>query len=151
MKEFFFTEVVKGTPAPSSVSKFMEAMKSFEGRLKVTVEKKRNNRSLNQNAYYWGCVVQFYVQGIAEMWGEKIGSEQAHEDLKRECNWIEKVKEETGEVRRFVLSTTELTTTEFEEYLERCRRFLHEYFGITVPLPNEQADFHFELDLKEKA
>lgn len=143
MKEYFYTEMKDGRLAPSASAKLEQACQNFTGRIKITVEKKRNTRSLNQNAYYWGCIVQFYVQGIDDMWGEKIGSDQAHEDLKRECNWYEKVNEETSEVKRFFKSTADLTTTEFEEYLERCRRFILEYFTITVPLPNEQTEFNY--------
>ena len=96
--------------------------------------------------YYWGCVVLIARQAINEEWGYtdgepgSIDSEQVHEILKMECNGREIASKLTGEVAKVGQSTKSLTTVEFEEYQERCRRWIKEYLNAYVPLPNEQME-----------
>jgi hypothetical protein len=70
------------------------------------------------------------------MQGEGISMDQAHEVLKHECNYHEIVNPTTGAVIRTGMTTTELSTIEFENYLEQCRQFIWEWFNIVVPLPD---------------
>jgi hypothetical protein len=56
------------------------------------------------------------------------------------CNAKEVVNTKTGEILTVGLSTATLTTVEFEEFLDKCRKFIFEWFGINVPLPNEQME-----------
>lgn len=121
--------------------KFLDAIKNIgDCRVIVTVEKIYRKRTTNENAYYWACVVPFYQQGTYDIQGEQISKEQAHERLKQHCNYVEHINEQTGECLKFIIDTKSLSTVEFEEYLEKCRRFIYEWFNITVPLPNEQSD-----------
>lgn len=106
--------------------------------IEVTIKRKRKTRSNPQNAYYWGVVIPLLVDGIYNQWGEYQSKEQAHELLKERFCFNEVVNEDTGEVIKLKKSTTYLTTVEMEIYLEQCRQFLNEWFGITAPLPNEQ-------------
>jgi len=106
----------------------------------ITFEKKRKKRSDNENRYYWGVVINDFVNGYLETTGDKITPEQAHEILKLKCNYTEIINKKTGEVLQVPQTTTDLSTTKFEEYLEDCRRFIFEWFGITVLLPNEQGE-----------
>jgi hypothetical protein len=135
---------------------FSQMVKNFpDCRIKLTVEKLYNKRSTftdngkGQNGYYWGIVISEYCQGYHETTEDWITAEEAHETLKRECNFKEIIKEETGEILRVSKSTADLSTVDFEIYLEKCRRFIEEWFGITVPLPNEQGDLDFERSEKE--
>lgn len=132
-------------------SKFDEALRSFpDCRVRVTVEKLYRKRSTltengtGENGYYHHIVVTAYQQGAWETQQRMLSHDQAHEELKNNCNYKEYHNEETGTVMRTILSTATLTTVEFEEYLDRCRAFIEEWFGIRVPMPNEQA----ELELK---
>lgn len=121
-------------------TKFIEALKNFaDCRVKITVQKLYKKRSLEQNNYYHAIIVSMYQQGVLEQWGEVITHQQAHEQLKINCNYIEKTNNKTGEIIKLPQTTSILTTVEMEEYNERCRRFIFEWFGITVPLPNEQT------------
>ncbi len=83
-------------------------------------------RSNKQNKYYWKIV----VGSIAEYTGY-LPSE-VHKGLagKFLCDYT------ISELPR-IRSTTELSTSEFEEYLERCRCFGSEFFGLDIPMPNE--------------
>lgn len=55
-------------------------------------------------------------------------------------NFEEVYNEKTGSILRKVKSTTENTTVMQEEYHQRCREFIQEWFNIEVPLPNEQTE-----------
>jgi hypothetical protein len=123
---------------------FLQNLKLLtNGRIKLTVEKLYRKRSNEQNAYYWGVIVQSYMNGYLECYCEEITSDNAHHELKRECNYKEVLHESTGELKKVVKITTDLTTVESEEYYERCRNFIYEYFNIIVPLPNEQSEIKF--------
>lgn len=129
--------------------KFNQAVKVYTGcRVKVTVEKLYKKRSIEkvhedghvtraQNGYYFGVVVNEYRNGAWETQQRTINSDEAHSELKANCNYQDHFNDTTGEVMRSIKSTADLTTIEFEEYLTRCREFILEWFGITVPLPNE--------------
>ena len=73
-----------------------------------------------------------------------LNHNDAHSELKANCNYIERYNEDTGVIMRSIESTADLSTVQFEEYLTRCREFILEWFGVRVPLPNEQC----ELELK---
>lgn len=135
--------------------KFNQQVKIFTGRrIRLVVEplyKKRSTIGLNengeltrlQNGYYFGVIVNEYRNGAWETQQRVLSSDQAHQELRANCNYIEKYNDETGEVMRAVISTADLTTVQFEEYLTRCRAFILEWFGIDCPLPNEQTELKF--------
>lgn len=130
----------------------MDQLRSWpDCRFKLVAERiyrKRSTRTengLGENGYYWGIVLSEYVTGAYEIQQRVIDKKQAHQELKANCNFIEHCNEDTGEIMKELKSTANLTTVEFEEYLDRCRAFISEWFGINVPMPNEQG----ELELTE--
>lgn len=96
---------------------------------------KGDQRSVSQNAYYWGVLVSITRDAISEEYGEQIDLESAHELLKERCNFKELVKE--YKPLKITLSTAKLSTVEFNDYIERCRQFVFNWFQIDIPLPNE--------------
>lgn len=117
----------------------------FRGqRVEITIKRKRKTRSQNQNRYYWGVIVEFFREGALCEWQEVISKDQAHEALKMQCLSKEQVNRNTGEVIRVPMSTRFNNTLDQEEYHERCRAFIQEWFNIEVPLPNTQASLDFE-------
>jgi hypothetical protein len=138
MKFSYFANVKNGSLPTSIRIEIQAAIRELEGkRVEVSIQTK-NNRSDRQNGYYWGVIILCCQQGILETQGEKISKESAHSFLKYNCNYHEIVNEKTGEIVRIEKSSAKLSTVEFEEYQEQCRRFLKEWFGIKTPLPGEQ-------------
>lgn len=135
----------------------MQAVSAFSDcRVKVTVErlyKKRSTKTFKddgtegrgQNGYYHTIIVPFFIEGYFNTHGKLITHDEAHEKLKFNCNYSEWWNESTGEVIHDAQSTAELTTVQFEEFTERCRQFIYEWFGMDVPLPNEQAELEFKV------
>jgi len=113
-------------------------LKNFAGKtVDITVQRAQNKRSLEQNAYYWKCIVPSMQKAVHEMWGDDISKEEAHALLKDRFSSIERFHVATGELVKIPVSTTENGTMDQEDYHEKCRVWMKEMFGVTVPLPNE--------------
>jgi len=116
-----------------------EAIKTFEGKeILLTIQRKRKQRSNNQNQYYWGVILECWRHLIKTEWGEIWSKESTHEFLKMNFNYNEKYSEETGELLRTPKSTTENSTSEMEDFHTVCRQKANEFFNYEIPLPNEE-------------
>lgn len=126
------------------ISHKQEFLKSISAmpdcRVKLEVSKLYKKRSNDQNAYYWGVIVEIWQQIILEEWGEHWSIEEVHEFLKYNFNSEEKVNENTGEILKVGRSTTKNTTTEQEEFQAICREKAFEMFNVVIPVPNEQLE-----------
>lgn len=150
MKQEFFSDVSEdGRLSKRAYTAIQNALLELIGkRVVISISVKRKVRSLNQNRYYWGVVILELKQAIWDEWQQDVGKDECHEILKRECNYEELANRETGEIvldkngksLRIPKPTSGLTTTEFEEYQDRCRKFIFEYFNRQCPLPNEQKE-----------
>ncbi len=96
-----------------------------DGNYEVIVRRERVQRSLNQNSYYWGVVIPLLVQ-----WSG-YEDEEVHDALKQRF-----LTEHREGGLDHVRSTSQLTTTEFTEYIERVRQLAAEH-GVYVPDPGE--------------
>jgi len=109
-----------------------------DGRYHFTI-KKKNNRSLPQNAYYHGCIVPEIKRGMYEIGYDEISTNQVHELLKAKFLQNEIINKHDGEVILVPGSTATLTTIEFNEFIEKCQKFAAEYLGIVIADPNSQV------------
>ena len=115
---------------------FDEQVRHFrEGaQVEIAVTIRRASRSLQQNAYYWGVVVQI----ISEHTG--YTPDEVHEFLK--MKFIPKrlaVADGNGEIcEEFVIggSTRKMNTIQFGEFMEECRRFAADTLDCYIPDPN---------------
>lgn len=138
MKHIFLAKVKDGGLKVSRRSDFVEVLNSFEGKdIQITIDKKKNDRSILQNNYYWAVCVPLVREGLKDA-GMKMSKEETHELLKYKFLQVEKVNEETGEVFKFLGSSAELTTTGFMEYIADIQQWGAEYLDIQIPSPNEQ-------------
>ena len=99
----------------------------------VNVSKKKFNRTTEQNRYYWGVVLKM----ISDESG--YTPNEVHELLKGEFLKTGEI-ELGGIIKPTTKSTTKLKTDEFEEYLEKCRRFAAINLSLVILLPNESED-----------
>lgn len=137
-KLFFYTSVRKGVIGKRIQSRINAFIEQLNGRsIYVEIGPVYGGRSNNQNRYYWGVIVRVLKAAILEAWGDDLSSDEVHDILKKECNYIERVNVSTGEILKIPRSTTNQSTVEAEDYYERCRRWIYEWFNLVVPLPNE--------------
>lgn len=112
-----------------------------DGRVQITVE--RPKRSLKQNNYYWGVVIETVRKALLEA-GQPLSAKALHEHFKHKYLGVkgsaEYVDEATGEMYEIVEppSTTDLDTTEMHDYIEHIRNDeLVLALGCYVPAPGE--------------
>lgn len=93
------------------------------------LDKKEKTRSNPQNRYYRGVVVPLLSQETG------YTTDEIHEILKYKFLYRQATlgEKELG----YAVSTTELSTAEFEDYLSRIRTWASADLSIFIPEPNE--------------
>jgi hypothetical protein len=97
--------------------------------------KKRATRSLSQNAWYWGCI----IDALSEHTG--YTPDEMHDFLK--AKFIPKklaVCDDNGEIKDELViggSTTKLDKGGFVEYCESIRRWAALELDVVIPDPSE--------------
>jgi len=116
------------------------AIEQFEGKnVTITIEKTRSKRSNDQNRYYWSGVVPIVHRGLKDA-GYAISKDDTH--LAMRAKFLsEPIPMEDGTYIDKFKSTTELTKSEFSDYIESIRDWAFDYLGVTIPPPNT----HIEL------
>lgn len=110
---------------------FKRAFWVHEGkRVKLEVKRYFKKRSLKQNDYYHGKIVQ--------MLSDFLGYEpdEMHNTLKAKFN--SKPEIVRGKEVNRVMSTASLTTDEFTNYMDRIKRWASIEFNLYIPDPNEE-------------
>lgn len=100
----------------------------------VKFEKRGAKRSLPQNRYYHGIVVQSVMLGLREI-GYSLSHDETHFFLKQKFNPIQ-VPGNGGAVIELPGTTTQLNKIEFSEYIERIAQWTAEYLSIEIPAAN---------------
>jgi len=117
------------------------SLEQHEGKeIVITIERKSKKHSDNQRGYYFGVIVSLVRDAVFEAWGDKLDSQEVHELLKQNCNWVERPNKQTGEFIRVPQSIKQHTTSEQEDYHTECRKWAKDWFNIDIPLPNEQME-----------
>jgi len=114
-------------------------------RLRVTYETYYRKRSVEQNS-----VLHWYLSEIADETGMEmldVKDQMAKKFLVTEVK--DKNDElvadpETGEVMTRIMSTTELTTVQFNEYTEKIRMWAGEFLKMDLPEPDSQKSIKFK-------
>lgn len=114
--------------AEGEKQRMAQYVRSLKGDVSVTVKKRTKPRSSHQNRYYWGVVVAL----LSEYTGYE--HEEMHDALK--LLFLRKPAHAPG-LPDTLRSTSDLSTKEFEDYLERVRRWADIELSIIIPLPNE--------------
>lgn len=111
---------------------------NLDGRkVSITLKEYKRKRSLNQNNYYWGVVVQRVLVMFREN-GNIVDAEQVHDFLRAHvARMVTPVVLPDGEVKNVLRSTASLTTAEFEDYMEQIRAWAAQ-FNMIIPQPNEE-------------
>lgn len=109
-----------------------------DGKHIVTVKDFRK-RSIPQNAYYWSVMVPMIKEGLYEAGFDEItNNDEAHEIIKQVHLSKRMTSKQTGDIIDISGSTTKLSITEFNEFIERVCKWAAEYLGIQIPSPNEE-------------
>jgi hypothetical protein len=138
MKYEIITNVINGN-LKRNRNFILNAVKTFEGQeVILTIQKAKKRRTTPQNSFYHGVVVPIMQQALKDS-GYLMTNESVHDMLKlRFLKESILVNENTGEYIERIKSTTELTTTQFAEYILDIQKFAVEYFNVIIPDPNQE-------------
>ena len=124
----------------------LEIVKQFNGMdVLLTFEKPKKKRSNNQNQFYWGVCIPLIQSGLKDATGEFRTAENIHYKilLPLFAPTNEIVNTETGECISEKLSSSEMTTTQFCEYILEIQKWASEFLAIDIPSPNENLEIFF--------
>lgn len=126
--------IVNGELKPVSLVAFRQAIKRFpnEARVVIRVKVQRPQRSNQQNRYFHGVVIPLFAEHCG------YDFDDMKEALALELLPKEVVDVKTGEVRIVPGHTSDLTTKEFNDLIDRAQR-LAASMGLDIPSPNEGA------------
>jgi len=128
----FRGQISKGKLILDSPHQYLVQLAKLEGkRVELVVRKASTKRSTQQNAYYFGVVIEI----LAEHCG--YDPAEMHEALK--IRFLSDRQEDQNGLMH-VRSTARMSTDEFAEYLNRVVRWAAEYLHVYIPGPNE-ADY----------
>ena len=104
-----------------------------DGQYMATIHKPRAKRSLNQNRYYWGVVIAHIVNYCGQ------DAEDVHEYLADLFLSENKDLKLNGVIRRVRThpTTTKLSTTQFNEYIDSVRSWAAWELDLRIPSPKE--------------
>lgn len=108
----------------------------------IKIERRGVKRSTQQNRYLWGIVYEEVRLGFLNI-GYEMTAEEVHYFLKERFNSVT-VENKEGVIIEMPGSTTQLTKTQFSEYIEKIARFAAEYLSVKIPAPNENLEMKFE-------
>jgi hypothetical protein len=117
------------------LAKIVEQNPKMKSVYNFAYEKYSKQRSVQQNRYYRGPVIECFVQE----WGWL--PTEVHEHLtglflpKKQL-----VMKSTGQVIEQPMSTTELNTAQWEEFMEQVRIYAISEHNIYIPMPNEYVE-----------
>lgn len=138
MKTTIRTEV-KGK-RPVNLNALNKVFEQFDGKeIEITVDLAKKKRTNPQNSYWWGVVIPMVHMGILET-GELISKEQIHEMLKMKFLSFDIPIDADGHFETFTKTTSGLTTTEFNDLIEKVQQWGAEWLGIIIPSPNENIE-----------
>ena len=127
-------ELILDMGNPRKKAMLLNQIRGLEGWHRFDVVKFRRRRTDQQNRYLWVAFNEPFSDYMRAQ-GEALTALDAHEILKGKFLRKTIIDRNTGEAYDVVHSTTELTTVEFNEYLDREAVFLGE-LGIQVPDPS---------------
>jgi hypothetical protein len=137
MKFIIISTVLNGA-LNRNKSLIKDAIASFEGKnIEITIEKSKKKRSNPQNAYFHGIVLPIVYECLKEA-GHTLSLLDVKDMLKLKFLKVSvMINEDTGEVLERIKNTSELTTTEFMDFIAEIQIFVAEYFDVQIPSPNE--------------
>ena len=124
--------IIKARPLFDEGLRLMAREKDLD--VTIEVKKARKYRSVFQNSYYWGVVITLVAGRLKEL-GHDVDKDLTHEFLKGRFLYTEMTAGE--ETMRVPKKTSDLSTTEFEEYVETVKQFAAETLEVFIPDPND--------------
>ena len=126
----FYGRIIGGKVKLLNRSGFDALIKRLDGfEIDVLIRKHRKDRTLSQQGYLWGGIYQF-IADHTDGWTK----EDVHDAMRQMF-----LTDRTGPMP-LLRSTTELSTVEFNEYIERIAQFCAETLELVIPEPEKMEN-----------
>lgn len=139
-------------PTEHEIDLVMMFSKMLDGeKVRVSISRYQQARSLNQNAYYWGVVLPAIKDGLREL-GLRLSIEMTDEWLVKnlveaDSATIHKVLKDkfcdktevdwsSGDVIMKTPSTAKMSTQDFSDYISQVIQWANEVLEISIPSNN---------------
>ncbi len=120
---------------------FLELLATMDDcEVEIIVRRKVTTRTLAQNRYYFGVVVEEISKVASELYGQLFDQKKVHKDLSAMFNY----QMELGldmEYKKVILSTADLSIAEFSEYIDKCILWAQEFFNFTISPPEKGQEY----------
>lgn len=132
-----YSRIKEGHLSDQAEIMFWAALATHEDKdIEILIQRKRQKRSLNQNAYYWSVVVPM-CRDLLESYGNELDDEETHSFLKEHIGKLTaSVVDAEGKRKAIVKSSAALTTAEFEAYILKITAWAAGE-SVLIPQPNE--------------
>jgi hypothetical protein len=117
------------------------ALKAWSGRIVITIAPEEQKRSLRALGYLFGVVYRDAVAALKEAGYTDIDKDKLHALMKARHLSDVMLDPFTGEERKVVRSTSDLTVGEMSEFMEWVMSDLAELCGISFPEPRKHEDW----------
>jgi hypothetical protein len=146
MKKISITSSVVNGNLKRNRQLIIDALKNFEGKnIQITIEKATKKRSNQQNRFYYGVCLPLLQKGLHDATGEVRDINSIHYQIvlpllspKREI-----VNTQTGEIITEHLTSSQMTTSEFMDFIVNIQKWSAEFLQVDIPNPNEQTTLNF--------
>ena len=126
------TELFTNFSSVQSRAILLMVISRLRGGWMVTFKRAGRKRTLAQNNLYHGVYIPAFINHLRQQ-GQVVSHTLTHEMLKRKFLSVP-VCDANGElIGEATRSTTELTTVEFNEFLNQIEAWMYHEFGITLP------------------
>jgi hypothetical protein len=118
-------------------------IESLNGKeVSIILDKNTKKRSNNQNAYYHGVVLPIVKAGLIDAGFENYrNNEQVHDLLK--FRFLKTNESNTdGEFIERIKSTSELSTSQFMDFIAEVQQWATEFLNVYIPEPNENLELN---------
>jgi hypothetical protein len=133
-------ELIANMSKPEEKRRVLNLINPLQGPHRIEVVRHRPRRTDRQNRYYWPCFVHPFGEYLREQGSTHFTDDMAHEVLKRMFLTVTEIDRATGRTLERTRSSTELTTEEFNVYLEQVAAFLATDCGFAVADPTEYRE-----------
>lgn len=160
----FTAKVKNGKIVFDNPTAFAVYIQRFEGKeIEISAER-ASKRTLPQNKYYFGVVVQMVLDRLIDLGyqvcdliqiaqdggaDQNLTAEDVHDFLKSKFNRVTVFSETNGEVLGTIGGSTKtLPPEEFTNYIERIRQWAAESLDIDIPNPDPKTAGELSYELK---
>lgn len=138
MREFFFMVLESGKLPEGIKHTLARVIPEYAGKyVRLTLEEKQESPSDKQRRYYFGVIVEAYIEHFKAN-GKILDKDQMHDSMMKTIGGFNNafVDPFTGEPDEGRLSINDLTKAQAEGYFTLCRKWAAEN-GFDIPEPNE--------------